>query len=51
MPVSKISGRIRQIVQGPTTSPDIAAESVRILLASSGYTGVEVETSSIPLRP
>lgn len=42
---------IRQIVQGPTTSPDIAAESVKILLATNGYTDVEVKASSIPLRP
>ena len=42
---------IREIVLGPRADSETAARSVELLLAKHGYSGVEVSTSSVPLRP
>jgi hypothetical protein len=42
---------IREIVIGPRADSEIAAQSVELLLANHGYSGVEITTSSVPLRP
>ena len=41
-----------QVVQGPTTNPDLSLESLRMYLESCGYGfHTEVKPSRIPLRP
>jgi hypothetical protein len=42
---------IREIVLGPRADGETAVRSVELLLANHGYTGVEITTSSVPLRP
>jgi hypothetical protein len=41
---------IRRIVQGPTSDPELAANSLNLLLASKGYRDVEIVQSAVPLR-
>ncbi|MEE9205724.1 MAG: DUF2971 domain-containing protein [Acidimicrobiia bacterium] len=42
---------IREIVQGPRVDPDTAIRSLELLLASTGYSDVDITVSSVPLRP
>jgi hypothetical protein len=42
---------IREIVLGPRADSGTAARSVELLLTNHGYSGVEISTSSVPLRP
>jgi hypothetical protein len=42
---------IREIVLGPRADIGTAARSVELLLTNHGYSGVEIGTSSVPLRP
>jgi Protein of unknown function (DUF2971) len=41
---------IREIVVGPTPYSDVAIQSVRLMLNTFGYEGVNVKVSSIPYR-
>ena len=41
---------IRQIVQGPSVDTDTAVRSLELLLASNGYSDVDITVSSVPLR-
>jgi hypothetical protein len=42
---------IREIVQGPRVDTDTAVRSLELLLASNGYSEVDITVSSVPLRP
>jgi hypothetical protein len=42
---------IREIVVGPRADSETAARSIELLLSKHGYSGVEITTSSVPLRP
>jgi hypothetical protein len=42
---------IGEIVLGPRSDSETATQSVELLLANHGYSGVEIKTSSVPLRP
>jgi hypothetical protein len=41
---------IRRIVHGPAMNPEMSARSLELLLASNGYTDVEIALSAVPLR-
>ena len=41
---------IREIVQGPRLDTDTAVRSLEMLLASNGYSDVDITVSSVPLR-
>jgi hypothetical protein len=41
---------IREIVQGPRLDTDTAVRSLELLLASNGYSDVDITVSSVPLR-
>jgi hypothetical protein len=41
---------IREIVQGPRVDTDTAVRSLELLLASNGYSDVDITVSSVPLR-
>jgi hypothetical protein len=41
---------IRRIVQGPSVEPETSANSLELLLASNGYTNVDIVLSEVPLR-
>jgi hypothetical protein len=41
---------IRKIVQGPIVDSGIAVKSLEMLLASNGYSDVDITVSSVPLR-
>ncbi len=41
---------IREIVQGPSVDTDTALRSLGLLLASNGYSDVDITVSSVPLR-
>lgn len=41
---------IRQIVLGPTVNAETATTSLELLLASNGYSNVDIRVSSVPLR-
>ena len=42
---------IREIVQGPRLDNETGVRSLELLLASNGYSDVEITVSSVPLRP
>jgi hypothetical protein len=42
---------IREIVVGPRADSETAVRSIELLLAKHCYSGVEITTSSVPLRP
>ena len=41
---------IREVVVGPTVDADTAMKSLELLLASNGYSDVDIRVSSVPLR-
>lgn len=41
---------IREIVQGPSVDTETAVRSLELLLASNGYSDVDITVSSVPLR-
>ncbi len=41
---------IRQIILGPTVHSETAMRSLELLLASNGYSDVDIRVSSVPLR-
>jgi len=53
LPMETDPGRrlpIRRIVQGPTVEPEMATDSLELLLVANGYTDVETTRSAVPLR-
>ena len=41
---------IQEVVVGPTVDADTAMKSLELLLASNGYSDVDIRVSSVPLR-